>query len=236
MNYQRMAIEKEAPEENRPLDQSTALTYTEHRGRIKLRSIIAEASNGLTPDHVLITAGASTSLLIILTALLGAQSHLIATRPNYTSSLEIPRSIGCDITFVDLEFGTQFSLDMEKVAAAIRPGITKLISICSPNNPTGTTCTNADLCNLADLAREAGAYLLIDETYAPLKYSSEPGGSEQEPATSSSGYLGRNVVTVTRPSDPPVVRRRKVAGAGSNAAGKGSISLRQKMERPTEVE
>jgi aspartate/methionine/tyrosine aminotransferase len=86
---------------------------------------------------------------------------------------------------------------MEKVAAAIRHGITKLISICSPNNPTGTTCTNADLGNLADLAREAGAYLLIDETYAPLKYSSEPGGSEQEPATSSSGFLGKNVVTVS---------------------------------------
>jgi aspartate/methionine/tyrosine aminotransferase len=219
MNYQRMAIEKEAPEEvglsikynlsesaisdqtlnslQISIPQSTVLTYTEHRGSIKLRTIIAEASNGLTPDHVLITAGASTSLFIVMTALLSAQSHLIVTRPNYTSSLEIPRSIGCDITFIDLEFGTQFSLDMEKLAAAIRPGITKLISICSPNNPTGTTCTDADLCKLADLAREAGAYLLIDETYAPLKYSSEPGGSERDPAISSSGYLGKNVVTVS---------------------------------------
>ncbi len=130
-----MAIEKEAPEEvgvsikynlsesaisDQTLDslqisipQSTVLTYTEHKGSIKLRSIIAEASNGsLTPDDVLITAGASTSLFIVLTALLGADSHLIVTRPNYTSSLEIPRSIGCDITFADLEFESQFSLDM----------------------------------------------------------------------------------------------------------------------------
>ncbi|KAM3532211.1 hypothetical protein MY4038_004133 [Beauveria bassiana] len=220
MNYQRMAIEKEAPEEvgvsikynlsesaisdqtleslQISIPQSTILTYTEHKGSPKLRSIIAEASNGsLTPDDILITAGASTSLFIILTALLGADSHLIVTRPNYTSSLEIPRSIGCDITFVDLEFESQFSLNLEKIAAAIRPGITKVISICSPNNPTGTMCTDAELRKLADLAQEAGAYLLIDETYAHLKYSSNPVGSEHEPATTGSGYLGNNVITVS---------------------------------------
>ncbi|KAM3554163.1 hypothetical protein MY1884_006284 [Beauveria asiatica] len=220
MNYQRMAIEKEAPEEvgvsikynlsesaisDQTLDslqisipQSTMLTYTEHRGSPKLRSIIAEASNGsLTPDHVLITAGASTSLFIILTALLGADSHLVVTRPNYTSSLEIPRSIGCAITFVDLEFESQFSLDLKKIAAAVRPGVTKLISICSPNNPTGTMCTNAELSSLADVAQEAGAYLLIDETYAHLKYSTDSSRSDYEAATPGSSYLRNNVITVS---------------------------------------
>ncbi|KAM3553028.1 hypothetical protein ARSEF4850_007111 [Beauveria asiatica] len=220
MNYQRMAIEKEAPEEvgvsikynlsesaisDQTLDslqisipQSTMLTYTEHKGSPKLRSIIAEASNGsLTPDHVLITAGASTSLFIILTALLGADSHLVVTRPNYTSSLEIPRSIGCDITFVDLEFESQFSLDLKKIAAAVRPGVTKLISICSPNNPTGTMCTDAELGSLADVAQEAGAYLLIDETYAHLKYSTDSSGSDYEAATPGSSYLRSNVITVS---------------------------------------
>lgn len=215
-----MAIEKEAPEEvgvsikynlsesaisDHTLDslqitipQSTALTYTEHKGSRKLRSLIAEASNEcLTPDDVLITAGASTSLFIIMTALLGADSHLIVTRPNYTSSLEIPLAIGCDITFVDLEFESQFSLDMDKLSSAIRPGITKLISVCSPNNPTGAVCTDAELRKLANLARAAEAYLLIDETYADLKYGSCLGRGKGKFIVPPSSYLADNVVSVS---------------------------------------
>ncbi|KAM3551592.1 hypothetical protein MY1884_007643 [Beauveria asiatica] len=92
MNYRRMAIEKEAPEEvglsikyNLPesaisdqtlnslqisIPQSTVLTYTEHKGSVKLQTIIAEDLNGLALDDVLITAGALISLFIVITALL----------------------------------------------------------------------------------------------------------------------------------------------------------------------
>ena len=218
MNYQRMAIEKEAPEEvgtvikynlsesaisDQTLDSlritippELVLTYTEHKGSLKIRSLVAQASNGsLTPDDILVTAGASTSLFIVNTSLLGPKDHLVVTRPNYATNLEIPRSIGCDITFVDLEFESQFRLDIDRIAAAIRPGITKLISICSPNNPTGTVCTPSELQSLASLAREKGIYLLVDETYSDLNYAPSPadGGYSIQGAAS----LGDHVITVS---------------------------------------
>ena len=218
MNYQRMAIEKEAPEEvgtvikynlsesaisdqtldslNITIPSSSILTYTEHKGSHRIRSIVAQASGGpITPEDVLVTAGASTSLFIIKTALLGPKDHLIVTRPNYATNLEIPRSIGCDITFIDLEFESQFRLDIDCISAAIRPGITRLISICSPNNPTGTLCNSSELQALALLAKENGCYLLIDETYADLNYASDHTNVESK--MPGGACLGDHVITVS---------------------------------------
>ncbi|KAF5646390.1 aspartate aminotransferase [Fusarium sp. NRRL 52700] len=216
MKYERMAIEKEAPEEvgavikynlseSAIADQTleslgivipsqSILTYTEHKGSHHIRSVVAQASGGtITAEDVLVTAGASTALFIINTALMEPGDHAIVTRPNYATNLEIPRSIGCDITFIDLEFESQFRLETERVAAAIRPGITKLISICSPNNPTGTMCTPAELKRLASLAKENNCYLLIDETYADLvDYTTD----DVDPSPRGA-CLGDHVVTVS---------------------------------------
>lgn len=221
MHYQRMTIEKEAPEEvgasikynlsesavsDQTLDSlgvkipsSTVLTYTEHMGSHRIRSLVAEACNGsVTAQDVLVTAGASTSLFIIKTALLGPHDHVVITRPNYATNLEIPRSIGCDMTFVDLEFESQFRLDVARIAASIRPGATKLISICSPNNPTGTKCSPSELRSLASLASEAGCRLLIDETYADLDHAFWADSSQQATAPPLRGAeLGSHVITVS---------------------------------------
>ncbi|KAM4054536.1 aminotransferase class I and II domain-containing protein [Hirsutella rhossiliensis] len=215
MNYQRMAIEKEAPEEvgavikynlsesaisdqtpeslSITIPPALVLTYTEHRGSRKIRSLVAQASGGsLTPDDVLVTAGASTSLFIVNTALLGPKDHIVVTRPNYATNLEVPRSIGCDITYIDLEFELQFCLNVDRIAAAIRPGITKLISICSPNNPTGTVCKASEIQSLASLAKEKQCYLLVDETYLDLNYD-----SSGENAIPTAASLGNHVITVS---------------------------------------
>ncbi|KAF4509158.1 hypothetical protein G6O67_005450 [Ophiocordyceps sinensis] len=212
MNYQRMVIEKEAPEEvgavikynlsesaisdqtlaslGITIPQDLILTYTEHKGSGKIRSLVAEASGGsLTPDDVLVTAGASTSLFIVNTSLLGPKDHIVVMRPNYATNLEVPRSIGCDITFVDLEFESQFRLDVDRIAEEIRPGTTKLVSICSPNNPTGTMCTASEIRSLVALTKEEGCYLLVDETYSDLAYDAD--------RTQAAACLGSHVITVS---------------------------------------
>lgn len=213
-----MPIEKEAPEEvgavirfnlsesaisDQTLDSlgitipsSTILTYTEHKGSRKIRSLVANASKGnLTEDDVLVTAGASTSLFIVNSAILGPKDHIVVTRPNYATNLEIPRSIGCEITFIDLDFESQYQLDISRVAAAIRPGVTKLISVCSPNNPTGTILSTAELQSLASLAQANGCYLLVDETYAELNYAYT--SADREHAVPSAAMLGDHVISIS---------------------------------------
>jgi len=149
------------------------LLYNEHRGSAELRALIAAESPGLKPDDVLITTGAAGALFIIATALLSAQDHLVVARPNYATNLETPRAIGCATTYVDLKFEQGFRLDLDRLAAAMTPS-TRLLSVTCPHNPTGVSCSEAELRALAELTRRHGCRLLVDETYRDLSYARPP--------------------------------------------------------------
>jgi aspartate/methionine/tyrosine aminotransferase len=189
MRYARMPIEAESPEEygygriRYNLSESSiadrrlsdlnlqipdlTLLYGEHRGSERLRALIAAEGAGLDAGDVLITTGAAGALFIISTALLAPQDHLVVVRPNYATNLETPRTIGCEVTHIDLDFDDGFRLDIGKIAAAVTAR-TKLISVTCPHNPTGVMHSEADLRALVELAREKGCYLLVDETYRDL--------------------------------------------------------------------
>ena len=189
MRYLRLPIAVESPEEygyarirNNLSESSVAdrklsdlgltipdltLLYGEHRGRERLRSLIAAEGQGLTRDDVLITTGAAGALFIVATALLGAQDHLIVIRPNYATNIETPRAIGCATTHIELRFEEDFRIDFDRVAASFTPA-TKILSVTCPHNPTGVMCSEAELRALAELARSKGCYLLVDETYRDL--------------------------------------------------------------------
>ena len=189
LRYVRMPIEVESPEEygyariRYNLSESSVadrklsalgltipdltLLYGEHRGRERLRSLIAAQGEGIGRDDVLITTGAAGALFIIATALLGPRDHLIVVRPNYATNLETPRAIGCATTHIDLNFETGFRIDLERVAASFTP-TTKIVSVTCPHNPTGVMCSEAELRTLAELARSNGCCLLVDETYRDL--------------------------------------------------------------------
>ncbi|PLB53738.1 aspartate aminotransferase [Aspergillus steynii IBT 23096] len=190
MRYQRSAIEIEAPEEvgqpilhnlsdsavgdhtledlGIPVPRDLPLAYSKHFGSDRFRELIAQR-DGLDASDILVVAGASAALFIVATALLNASDHLIVTRPNYASNIETPRAIGCDITYIDLEFDQGFQVDVQRIAEAIKPE-TKLISLTTPNNPTGTCMSAAELRQIAELAQRHGCYVLVDETYAELTY------------------------------------------------------------------
>ena len=208
MRYVRMPIEVESPEEygyariRFNLSESSIadhrlsdlgltipdmpLLYGEHRGRIRLREIIAADGKGLTPDDVLVTTGAAGALFIVSTALLRPQDHVVVVRPNYATNLETPRAIGCQITLIDLKFEDGFRIDLERVAAAITPA-TRLISVTCPHNPTGVMPTEAELRRLVEIAREHGCRLLVDETYRDLSF---------DPPLPVAASLGEHVISV----------------------------------------
>lgn len=209
MRFTRMPIEVESPEEygygnirynlseSSITDQSIGslgltipdltLFYGEHRGSEKLRALIAGQGEGLSSGDVLIAGGAATALFIISTSLLEPEDHLVVVRPNYATNLETPRAIGCDISFVDLAFETEFRVDCEEVAAALTPR-TKIISLTSPHNPSGVILSKTDLHRLVTLAETRRCLLLVDETYRDLSFSG---------ALPLAASLGEHVISVS---------------------------------------
>lgn len=145
------------------------IAYGDHIGKPALRELIAGEFDGIHANNVLLTVGAAGALFIIQSSLLGSSDHLIVVRPNYATNIETPRAIGCQISFIDLHFEDGYALDIATVKAAMQPN-TKLISITTPHNPTGTVLTNTIIAGLCRLAEENNSYLLVDETYRNLAF------------------------------------------------------------------
>lgn len=208
MQYRRMPIEVESPEElgygtiacnlaessiwdgrfgdwSEGLD-GLVLCYGEHRGKLGLRESIA-ARNKVHPNDVLVVPGAAAGLFMVHTALLGAETSLVVARPNYGTNLETPRILPCTVHHVDLRFENRFELDLNEVKALIQPD-TRLISVTYPHNPTGVILSEAKLRALIELAEEHRCYLMVDETYRDLHLV-----SPAPPAAS----LSKNVISVS---------------------------------------
>lgn len=186
MLYLRMPIEKESPEEvgydsirynlaessvtdlkfeELNLDLSSLkLEYIAHRGNPLLRKAIVAGHGTLHENQVLVTNGAAGALFIINSALLNKEDHLIVLRPNYSTNIEVPKTIGCAITYIDLKFEEEWRVRIQDIANAIRPN-TRLISITTPHNPTGMLMTQEERKSLIALAEQKDIYLLVDETY-----------------------------------------------------------------------
>src|SRR3954469_219501 len=194
VRYRRMPIEVESPEqlgydtiaynlsESSVADRRLAdlgvdgdigalvLCYGDHLGDPLLRDAVAAGGEELRADDVLVTPGAAAALFATATALLEPGDHMVVVRTNYATNLETPRAIGADVDIVDLAFDNGWRLDVDELAARVRPGVTRLISVTCPHNPTGTLLREADLHALVACAERTGAVLLVDETYRDLTH------------------------------------------------------------------
>ena len=148
------------------------LGYTETFGDPELRDIIAGLYRQMQRADVLCFAGAEEGIYIAMHALLEKGDHAIVVTPNYQSSETIPVSI-CDVSAVALDPEDGWSLDIDAVAAAIRPN-TKLISINFPHNPTGKVLERDRFEALVDLCRQHGIWLFSDEVYRGLTVGDKP--------------------------------------------------------------
>jgi aspartate/methionine/tyrosine aminotransferase len=142
------------------------LGYTETFGAPDLREAIAGTYETRASQDILCFAGAEEGIYIANHALLESDDHAIVVTPNYQAAETVPLSI-CEATGVPLDPDRDWSLDLDRVAAAIRPE-TKLVSINFPHNPTGKILERDVLDGLVALCRRHGLWLFSDEVYRLL--------------------------------------------------------------------
>lgn len=128
-----------------------------------LREEIARRE-GLTPDHVIVTAG-STELLGLAGMTYGLHGgELLACHPTFDFLLIFAERFGATWNRVPLDADHQYDLD----AISGRVGQdTKLIFVCNPNNPTGVEIPTDRLRDF--VAAHAGTHpVYVDEAYVEL--------------------------------------------------------------------
>jgi len=102
----------------------------------ELRSALAaHHGRGLTPDHFVTGNSGCDVLNLIARAFLVPGDEAVICRPTFPIYETTARAAGATIVPVDLPADT-FRYDVDALLAAVTPA-TRLLYLCSPNNPTG---------------------------------------------------------------------------------------------------
>jgi aspartate/methionine/tyrosine aminotransferase len=156
-----------ADDADRAAWETLSLGYTETFGDPALRQAIAEMYTHAEADDVICFAGAEEGLYLAMHALLGPDDHAVVITPNYQAAETVPLAL-CPVTGVALDPERGWALDLDAVAAAIRP-TTRVVSVNFPNNPTGKVIDAADFARLARMCDDRGIHLFSDEVYRGLE-------------------------------------------------------------------
>jgi len=176
------------------------LGYTETWGAPDLREIVATTYANQNASNVLCFAGASEGIFAANSVILDKDSHAITVTPNYQSHETLPAAI-CEATGVPLDPKDGWSLDIDRVAAAIRPN-TRLMTINFPHNPTGTILPLDRYNALISLCRKHGIFILHDEIFNGLG----PTGTRHLPFTADVYERGLSLNVMSKSYGLPGLR------------------------------
>ena len=148
------------------------LPYTGALGTPALRAAIAgfyQREHGVTisPNRIIVTAGASAALLLVTAALVDAGDEVLVGDPSYPCNRQFLSSFGARVKLVATDAASRFQLDAASVRANWSDA-TQGLMIATPSNPTGTSVPLDELRAICDWARERGAWRIVDEIYLNL--------------------------------------------------------------------
>jgi aspartate aminotransferase len=157
--------------------------YTLQAGLPALRERVAGdyPHLNLSNDQVIITAGSQEAMYLALMTLVEAGDEVLIPNPGFVAYPTITRMAGGHPTYYQLPANKDFSFDLEDFKRHITSK-TKVVVVTSPSNPTGRTFTNEELRAMADVVEKSGcdAFMISDEIYRDLYYTSERPGSISE--------------------------------------------------------
>ena len=143
----------------------TRLTYGHIVGSPELLEGIAGLySDVIKPEHIIPMHGAIGANYHILMTLIDPSDNMVSVMPTYQQHYSIPESIGAEVRILNLNLENHFLPDIEKLKELVDEN-TKMITMNSPNNPSGSLIPKEVMEQVIDIARSVDAYVLCDEVY-----------------------------------------------------------------------
>ena len=165
----------------------TKLGYAEGVGLESTRTLVAQFHRNANADNVVITTGTSEANFLAMLALVNAGDEVVVVMPNYMQVHGVAQGLGARVREVWLREQRGWTIDLDALAAAVNAK-TRVICVCTPNNPTGQALSAHEVDEIARIAARHGAWILADEVYR---------GAERE-GTESASFAGRGErITVT---------------------------------------
>ncbi|MFI5182007.1 MAG: pyridoxal phosphate-dependent aminotransferase [Thermoanaerobaculia bacterium] len=124
---------------------------------------------GTSPDGVVHVPGASMANFVAMAGLLSPGDDLVAETPTYELILSAARFLGASVVPFIRRAETGFAVDPEDVERAMTSR-TRLIALTNLHNPSSARIPDETLFRVGELARSAGARVLVDEVYLESLY------------------------------------------------------------------
>lgn len=162
------------------------LSYTSALGLPELRVAIANFYKtthkiDISPQRVVVTAGASAALLLLSAAFVDEGDNVIMGDPSYPCNRQFIKSFGGEVQLVPTQANSNFQLNRKLLEEHWQAGTSGLM-LATPSNPTGTSVPADELAAMCEFARSRGAWRIIDEIYLNLHH----GSADSQPITALS--------------------------------------------------
>jgi len=161
------------------------LGYGYTQGTPLLRQRISNLYEGADENNVLVTSGSSEAIFLSTVLTVSKGDRVVMMTPNYLSFNGVAEALGADIDYVPLLKKDKWEWDLDCLDEVVS-NKTKVISICNPNNPTGSVLNLEQMLKIVEIAGRVGAYLLVDEVYIGAELGSKP----------TKSFLGRYEKTI----------------------------------------
>lgn len=143
----------------------TRLTYSHIGGSPELLDGIASLySDVIKPKHIIPMHGAIGANYHILMTLINPSDNMISVMPTYQQHYSIPESIGAEVRILNLNLENHFLPDIDKLKELVDEN-TRVITMNSPNNPSGSLIPKDVMEQVIEVAKSVDAYVLCDEVY-----------------------------------------------------------------------
>ena len=152
---------------------STKMGYPQTNGTSELRSLISSPYSAADEENVVVTNGGAEANFLAAWNLFHESEgkDLVMMLPNYMQINGVWESLGGKVRpfYLRVEKG-EWVPDVEQLKGVISKE-TAAIAICNPNNPTGAVLDKGQLKTIAEIAEDAGVYVLSDEVYRGAELS-----------------------------------------------------------------
>ena len=121
-------------------------------------------------EEIFVTTGGSEALLFVFGALCDPGDEVLVFEPFYTNYSGFAGLVGVTTTAVTTRADDGYHLPSREAIEARITERTRALVICSPNNPTGTVYSDAELEMLGEICRARQLFLVADEVYREFTY------------------------------------------------------------------
>ena len=175
----------DTPEQVRRAAQEAIDNHWSHYGPVAgtpaLREAVAAYQNAIAGNaipwagnDVVVSVGAKMAIYNAIQAAINPGDEVIIPMPSWVSYSEMVKLADGVVVPVETKFDNRYCLTPDELRKALTPK-TRMIILCSPNNPTGSVYSAAELEGLVAVLRDyPEVYILADEIYNEIIYTAAP--------------------------------------------------------------